>query len=116
MGREWYLNWGTKSSSKKGRTSGGGGGSGGSSGRNGNSSQGLDRKSTAPPAATAAAAVASTGGCMNAVLHLFDFQHFQLCLHPQDSSLLPDDPTPLKGLFFKTTLSNTKKLTLFFFC
>ncbi|KNA11625.1 hypothetical protein SOVF_133600 [Spinacia oleracea] len=35
---------------------------------------------------------------MNAVLHLFDFQHFQLCLHPQDSSFLSDDPTPLKGL------------------
>uniref|UniRef100_A0A803M0L6 DUF3741 domain-containing protein n=1 Tax=Chenopodium quinoa TaxID=63459 RepID=A0A803M0L6_CHEQI len=35
---------------------------------------------------------------MNAVLHLFDFQHFQLCLHPQDGSFLPDDPTPLKGV------------------
>lgn len=95
MGREWYLNWGTKSSSKKAKTNGGGGGGG----RNGSESRGGEKKASTPPtaAAAAAAAAASAGGCMNAVLHLFDFQHFQLCLHPQDSSFFPDDPTPLKG-------------------
>ncbi|XP_021730178.1 uncharacterized protein LOC110697139 isoform X2 [Chenopodium quinoa] len=100
MGREWYLNWGTKSSSKKGKTSSGGGDGGGhGNGRNGGGSRGVERKPTTPPTATvAAAAAASSGGCMNAVLHLFDFQHFQLCLHPQDASFLPDDPTPLKGV------------------
>ncbi|XP_021765216.1 uncharacterized protein LOC110729738 [Chenopodium quinoa] len=96
MGREWYLNWGTKSSSKKGKTSGSGSGNG--NGRSGGSSRGVERKPTTPPTATVAAAAASAGGCMNAVLHLFDFQHFQLCLHPQDGSFLPDDPTPLKGV------------------
>ncbi|XP_057528098.1 uncharacterized protein LOC130806889 [Amaranthus tricolor] len=83
MGREWYLNWGTKSSSKKGRTNNKGGGGG------------IGRKSSTPPPVAAAAAAATAGGCMNAVLHMFDFQ---LCLHPQDSSFLPDDHTSLKGL------------------
>lgn len=83
MGREWYLNWGTKSSSKKGRTNNKGGGGG------------IGRKSSTPPPVAAAAAAATAGGCMNAVLHMFDFQ---LCLHPQDSSFLPDDHTSLKGI------------------
>lgn len=94
--REWYLNWGTKSSSKKAKAAVSGGGGGGGNGRS--SSRGGDIKPTTPPVATVAAAAAvSAGGCMNAVFHLFDFQHFQLCLHPQDSSFLSDDPTPLKG-------------------
>lgn len=89
MGREWYLNWGTKSSSKKGRTTNKGGGGGGDGG-------GVGRKSSTPPPVAAAAAAATAGGCMNAVLHMFDFQ---LCLHPQDSSFLPDDiHTSLKGI------------------
>lgn len=96
MGREWYLNWGTKSSSKKAKTNGGGGRGGG---RRGSERGGGEKKASTPPtAAAAAAAAASAGGCMNAVLHLFDFQHFQLCLHPQDSSFFPDDPTPPKGV------------------
>lgn len=84
MGREWYLNWGTKSSSKKRGMTGGGGG-------------GRERKRAAPPAAAATMA-ATAGGCMNAVLHMFDFHHFQLCLHPHDSAavLSHHDPTSLK--------------------
>ncbi|KAL2920573.1 50S ribosomal protein L4 [Bienertia sinuspersici] len=99
MGREWYLNWGTKSSSKKGRTTGGRSGGGGDSRKTDENRKG-ENKPAIPPTATAAAAAAaaSAGGCMNAVLHLFDFQHFQLCLHPQDNSFLPDDPTTLKGV------------------
>ncbi|KAK9672701.1 hypothetical protein RND81_12G118100 [Saponaria officinalis] len=85
MGREWYFNWGSKSSSKKG---GGGGGR-----------VGGDRRSGMPQVATAAAAVAASGGCMNAVIHIFDFNHFHLCLHPNNnSSYLQDDSVPLKGV------------------
>ncbi|KAL9225273.1 hypothetical protein vseg_001219 [Gypsophila vaccaria] len=95
MGREWYFNWGSKSSSKKGggtTTKGGGGGGGGRDGG--------DRRPGMPQVATAAAAVAASGGCMNAVLHMFDFNHFHLCLHPNsnNSPYLQDDSFPLKGV------------------
>ncbi|XP_074319633.1 uncharacterized protein LOC141656582 [Silene latifolia] len=89
MGREWYFNWGSKSSSKKsGATKGGGGGR-----------DGIDKRSGKPEVvATAAAAVAASGGCMNAVLHMFDFHPFHLCLHPNNNSYIHDDPIPLKGV------------------
>ncbi|KAJ8438035.1 hypothetical protein Cgig2_030016 [Carnegiea gigantea] len=65
-----YLSWGTKPSKKGGAMSGGGRG-------------GAKKEATRPPAATVVAAAAASGGCMNAVLHMFDFQRFHLCLHPQ---------------------------------
>jgi len=81
-----YLSWGTKPSKRKGAMSGGGRG-------------GAKKPATPPPAATVAAAAAAGGGCMNAVLHMFDFQRFHLCLHPQldhHDYPLPPPPAPLQ--------------------
>ncbi|KAK9724531.1 hypothetical protein RND81_05G080000 [Saponaria officinalis] len=91
MGREWYFGWGSKSATKKGGIkSGDDGGSGGRGGGGGG-----DKKTVRPQVAVAAAAA---GGCMNAMIHLFDFHHLHLCLHSQNSSYLPDDPSPSKGV------------------
>ena len=49
----------------------------------GGSRGGAKKEATRPPAATVVAAAAASVGCMNAVLHMFDFQRFHLCLHPQ---------------------------------
>ncbi|XP_074281934.1 uncharacterized protein LOC141606633 [Silene latifolia] len=89
MGREWYFIWGSKSSNKK---AGGIKGNGGGSGRGG----GREKKSVRPQVT---AATVASGGCMNALLHLFNFHHFHVCLHSQNSSYLPDDDlTPSKGV------------------
>ncbi|KAL9240410.1 hypothetical protein vseg_014635 [Gypsophila vaccaria] len=92
MGREWYFSWGSKSSTKKGGIKGG-------DGDDGDGGGGSDKKSVKrPQAAAVVAPLAAAGGCMNAMLHLFDFHHLHLCLHSQNSSYLPDDPTTSKGI------------------
>ncbi|GAB4826024.1 hypothetical protein Ancab_008893 [Ancistrocladus abbreviatus] len=85
MGREWY-NWAPKSSRKSGGR--GGAGDGGAAGVKGG------QKNSVPPP--------SAAGCMSTLLHLFDFHHFQFCLHQphafQPTPSLPEDPTSLKGV------------------
>ncbi|KAH9626055.1 hypothetical protein KSS87_001980 [Heliosperma pusillum] len=111
MGREWNFIWGSKSSNKKTggvKSDGGGGGGGGGRG---------SREKKMVRTKVAAAAVAS-GGCMNALLHMFDFHHFHICLHPQNSSYLSDedDPTPCKGVEApRNSLSNIEDEKQFYF-